>query len=681
MSSFAGGSVSGWPESDESTLLALASVLQSRRWAIASPPQGRSSAIEQAELELAAKFGRRFAVTTCNGSAAIVIALQALGIGPGARVLVPALTWVACASAVRRVGATPIFADSSETSILADGGSISGAHLDAILAVHTYASAQSLGCLKSRFPGVPIVEDFSHVHGGTTDDGSLIGSQGVISVCSFQSSKMLTCGEGGAAFTNDPDLAAAMAALRADSRVRGSGDSLVAHPTVRGANYALSEISAALLRDQMRRLDDQCRRRAAGADAFVQAAKVRGLEIAADQALLAAGAFYRLPIRLNSAMERDALFQKIKGDVETLTGVGLEAPYPIVPASPLYRHPADHAVAAFPWARAWSECTLVFPHEMFLGCPDMLQRLAEAIAGKGTAPRVRGGPTRAEAVTVAIVTKGERGDLARAIQSVEQQDYGGSIELLILGDDVEVRPPDFVRSRVGAVRSVRISVSEETNRHWVGRVAQLRNLAASLATTPLIAFLDDDNRWESDHLSSLVSVMSRAGALAAHSWRRLEEADGRPWSGRDFPWRSESEAATAIWRKLNEAGLIVPGDDRIRERMILGDGVGMVDLGAWLFRAEALRSAPFAIEYDAEEISAMVGEDDKWLARIVEQGLAMPCTEQATLVYTLGGRSNATRAPPCNPSSLAAQQEGRRDDFDPGRTAGPSGSQTIGQEL
>ncbi len=211
-----------WPQVDARTMEVVSASLIARRWSISGLPSPHPSFVARVEADFARLIGREYCVTTCNGSSAIVIALQALGIGPGHRVLVPATTWVGCATAVHRVGASPVFMDGDENSPCMNPAipqDIDPKSIDAILAVHLYASHDDVDRLRRWAPHAMIVEDCSHCHTASDKHGRALGTLGDISIFSFQATKILTCGEGGAALTDESSLAARLAALRS-SRTR-----------------------------------------------------------------------------------------------------------------------------------------------------------------------------------------------------------------------------------------------------------------------------------------------------------------------------------------------------------------------------------------------------------------------------------------------------------------------------
>jgi hypothetical protein len=159
-----------------------------------------------------------------------------------------------------------------------------------------------------------------------------------------------------------------------------------------------------------------------------------------------------------------------------------------------------------------------------------------------------------------------------------------------------------------------------------------------------VAFLDDDNVWEPEHISSLVAEIRRTGAYAAHSWRRLVNPDGSPHALRTFPWLSAGPEADLRYRSLLEAGIFCDGDPVVRDTVSLpgsGGECGMVDVGEWLFDRRLLDVLRFDTSYSPTERHARVGEDDKLLQRLRELEFPTACTERATLVYRLGGFSNA----------------------------------------
>src|SRR5438105_9924818 len=113
----------GWPPGPApgpGTAARVTDVLTSGRWAISGPWSGSTPADVRLAKRFADYVGTRWCVPVDHGSSALIIALQSLGIGPGDEVIVPGLTWVACASAVARAGAVPILADIDPKTLCID---------------------------------------------------------------------------------------------------------------------------------------------------------------------------------------------------------------------------------------------------------------------------------------------------------------------------------------------------------------------------------------------------------------------------------------------------------------------------------------------------------------------------------------------------------------------------------
>lgn len=218
--------------------------------------------------QFAEKCSRTHGIACSSGTAALTAALQALGIGPGDEVVVPGLTWVACASAVLHLGARPVFADIGADSLCCTPETIRpliGSRTAAVLGVHMYSSRADLEGLERLCADhdCHLIEDASQAHGATLN-GRQVGSFGILSVFSFQQSKLLTGGEGGIVLTDDEDLYSRLQQLRADGRVYGNEAGfweLAVGGGICGRNMVMSEFAAVLLREGMERLEQENRHR------------------------------------------------------------------------------------------------------------------------------------------------------------------------------------------------------------------------------------------------------------------------------------------------------------------------------------------------------------------------------------------------------------------------------------
>lgn len=170
------------------------------------------------------------------------------------------------------------------------------------------------------------------------------------------------------------------------------------------------------------------------------------------------------------------------------------------------------------------------------------------------------------------------------------------------------------------------------------RLARLRNLAVECAHNPLIAFLDDDNAWEPDHLGSLSATLARPGVDMAHTERQMLDDDGAPYVISEFPWSRNPAARQEIYRIYAELGIVTPGSNVFRDRLQMP--YSCVDLGEWLLPRDFLTEHPFERTYSTEDWQEIVVEDAKLAEDIKTSGLAVESTRRPTLRYHLGGYSN-----------------------------------------
>jgi dTDP-4-amino-4,6-dideoxygalactose transaminase len=227
---------------------------------------------EELERRFASYVGTEHAVAVCNGTAALHLICLAAGLGPGDEVIVPSLTFVATANAIRHTGASPVFADVAGL----DRPWLSAAAADAAIGPRTKAimtmtygghpgeSAELADLASDR--GLILLEDAAHGLGGRLGERHL-GTFGLAGAFSFFSNKNLPIGEGGMVVTDDDDLAAKARLLRShgmtsltwDRHRGGASDYEVLEV---GFNYRLDEPRAALATARLERLDADNERRA-----------------------------------------------------------------------------------------------------------------------------------------------------------------------------------------------------------------------------------------------------------------------------------------------------------------------------------------------------------------------------------------------------------------------------------
>lgn len=254
-----------WPRAAAGAASALSEVLESGRWSIASLYDGRPTHEQRFAARFTEYVGVRRCVATASGTAALMTALEACGVGAGDEVIVPALSWIASASTVLGVNAVPVFVDVDPGTLCLDPAAVEAAITErtrAIVAVHLYAAVadlDALGGLAARH-GVPLIEDCAQAHGARFR-GRHVGGFGSAGTFSMHHTKLLTSGEGGAVVTDDDALARRVEHLRADGRCGPPAAPAVGMPELvetgelMGSNRCLSEFQSALLTVQLGELD------------------------------------------------------------------------------------------------------------------------------------------------------------------------------------------------------------------------------------------------------------------------------------------------------------------------------------------------------------------------------------------------------------------------------------------
>lgn len=213
--------------------------------------QGRR--VEAFETRFARYLGTQEAVATNSGTAALHCALLALGVGPGDEVIVPAITFFACAAMVAACGATPVVVDVREEDCTLDPGAAAEAVTPAtrgLMPVHLFGRAAAMPPLLdlAEERDLFLLEDACQAHGATVADGK-VGTLGDAGCFSFYPSKLITTGEGGMVVTDRRDLAETC------RRVRNHGAPRKYHHERLGYNYRMTDLAGALGLVQLKKLD------------------------------------------------------------------------------------------------------------------------------------------------------------------------------------------------------------------------------------------------------------------------------------------------------------------------------------------------------------------------------------------------------------------------------------------
>ncbi len=385
-----------WPTAGSRARPLLDAVLASGRWALSGPWTGTPTLEGEFSRTFADFLGIRHCLTVDHGSSALLAALLALDIGAGDEVIVPGLTWVACASAVLRVNATPVLVDVSADTLCVAPEAVAAAitpRTKALLAVHLYsamADMDALAAVANRH-GIPIIEDAAQAHGAVWA-GKRAGTIGRIGAFSMQQGKVLTAGEGGAVVTDDDKLAARLEQLRADGRQYAADGLRLGHPHLRevghvlGFNLALSEFQAAILIDGMDRLPAETIARARGADLLTRhLAQVAGLEPIRPHPANSLRAYYHYAVRYDAPTFGHCSVGTLCRALEAELSLPVTAPYVPLDSHPLLapslrdpRAPRTRRPAPLVEAHRQAGRTVLFHHPVLLASEEHLVAIALA---------------------------------------------------------------------------------------------------------------------------------------------------------------------------------------------------------------------------------------------------------------------------------------------------------------
>ena len=205
-------------------------------------------------------MGSDYCILMTSGMAALTSALIGLGVGPGDEVIVPAYTYIATALAVTSVGAIPVIADIDETLTLDvnDFEKKISEHTKAVIPVHIMGFPCKMDsiCEVAKKHGVAVVEDACQSIGGKFG-GEFLGSIGDAGAFSFNYYKVLTAGEGGALITNNKTIFERALIYHDSAAVAFFGNQLDGNsePVFGGTEYRVSDITGAIMREQLKKLD------------------------------------------------------------------------------------------------------------------------------------------------------------------------------------------------------------------------------------------------------------------------------------------------------------------------------------------------------------------------------------------------------------------------------------------
>jgi perosamine synthetase len=322
--------------------------------------------VERFERAFAEFCGTRHAISCCNGTAALHVALLSLGVGPGDEVIVPTLTFVASANAVAYCGAKPVFCDSEHETWNLDPTLLEKqitAKTKGIIAVHLYGHPVDmdpvLDLAKRR--GLFVIEDAAEAHGAVYK-GRRVGSIGDMGTFSFYGNKIITSGEGGMIVVNDDKLAGVARLLKG----QGMDPARRYWFPIRGYNYRMTNVAAAIGLAQLEKADwHMSRRREIAAGYEQRLGGIQGLHLQPEKPW-ARNAYWISSVVLGSsvAVERDAVMKELAKQ-----GIETRPFFPPMHTLPMYKDTAP--ASSFPVAESLSSRGFNLPSSANLKAEDL----------------------------------------------------------------------------------------------------------------------------------------------------------------------------------------------------------------------------------------------------------------------------------------------------------------------
>lgn len=361
--------IPSWPISGDRELELIQEVLASSQWG------GFNEIVGRFEKQFAAFHNAAHGISVFNGTVSLEMALEVLGIGPGDEVIVPAISFISTATAISRVGATPVFVDIEMKSFNLDPIRTALAitpKTKAIMPVHfggLMAQMDRFSELSKAFD-VHILEDAAHAHGSEWK-GKKAGSLGTWGSFSFQNGKVMTSGEGGIVVTNDEELADRMRSFSNQGRKK-DGTSFYHHYSF-GTNLRLTAFQAAVLTAQLERLPAQIETRKKNAAILLNAlSDLTDLEFQKGPDECTAQSYYLLT---GWVKNRDAFCKKLSD-----AGVPNTPFYPhTLYENPVFMEPGNAIVNECPVAEEAVRGAFWLPHRVLMGNEQTTLAVAKKI--------------------------------------------------------------------------------------------------------------------------------------------------------------------------------------------------------------------------------------------------------------------------------------------------------------
>jgi len=378
-----------WPKFTEDDKKALIEVLESRKWCRIY----LGSKAELFEKAFSEYHNAKHGIAVSNGTVALELPLKTMGIGFGDEVLVPAVTFVATASAVTEVGAVPIFVDVDPETAAMSPESLEGSITEktrAVIVVHYGgypADFDKILPIVSR-NYIFLVEDCAHAH-GTEWRGRRVGAIGDMGGFSFQESKSLAAGEGGIVLTDDDELADRGRLIHNVGRVVGRPGY---EHYILSSNYRISEFQAALLLSKLKSLPQEVETKHFNGEYIAgKLRKIEGIEPLRQDPRITKRGYYFFVVRYNSDQFSGLSKQKFLRALQA-EGVPAGSGY----GMPLYKQPAfkkenlegvipegikmpDYETLYLPGAKQFTAEEITLPHEILLADREALGLVVSSI--------------------------------------------------------------------------------------------------------------------------------------------------------------------------------------------------------------------------------------------------------------------------------------------------------------
>jgi perosamine synthetase len=315
--------------------------------------------VEEFERAFAARTGAPLASAVSSGTAALHLALRAVGVGEGEEVLTSPFSFVASANVILYERARPVFADIDPVTLNLDPAAAAAAVSDrtkALLPVHVFGYPAEMPAFErlAGKHGLAIVEDACEALGATHRDGIRVGARGHPSAFGFYANKQLTTGEGGMVALADPAHKERIDSERNQGRAPDMG--WLDHDRL-GFNYRLSEIACAVGLAQLERLDELLSARARVAGHYRDSlAGIEELELPCPDRAGDRRGWFVFVVQLPREADRD-------GTVRTLAAAGIQSkPYlPAIHLLSFYRERFGHRAGEFPVCEDVAARSLALP--------------------------------------------------------------------------------------------------------------------------------------------------------------------------------------------------------------------------------------------------------------------------------------------------------------------------------